>query len=57
MHDKKILHRDIKCENLLMTKNCDIKLGDFGLAKSLGSYTDFVGEIAGTPYYLPPEII
>lgn len=32
-HDKKTLHRDLKCQNLFLTKNHMVKIGDFGIAK------------------------
>lgn len=56
IHDRKILHRDIKCQNIFMMKNGMIKMGDFGIAKILDHTTQFSKTAIGTPYYLSPEI-
>lgn len=56
-HDRKILHRDLKAQNIFLTKNGIIKLGDFGIAKVLSSTVEKAVTIVGTPYYLSPEII
>ena len=55
LHKAKILHRDLKTLNIFMTKNLDIKIGDFGVAKIL-SKSGFAKTIIGTPYYLSPEL-
>ena len=57
IHDRKILHRDIKSQNIFLTKNGMVKLGDFGIAKCLNQTIDKAKTIVGTPYYLSPEII
>ena len=57
IHDKKILHRDIKSQNIFLTKNNIVKLGDFGIAKCFSNTIDKAKTIVGTPYYLSPEII
>jgi NIMA (never in mitosis gene a)-related kinase len=56
-HDRKILHRDLKAQNIFLTKNGIVKLGDFGIAKVLSSTVEKAVTIVGTPYYLSPEII
>lgn len=57
MHDKKILHRDLKSGNMFLTKNGMIKVGDFGISKSFDSTIEKAKTVIGTPYYLSPEII
>lgn len=57
VHDRKILHRDIKGQNIFLTKNNTIKLGDFGIARVLNKTQDKARTVVGTPYYLSPEII
>jgi NIMA (never in mitosis gene a)-related kinase len=57
IHDKKILHRDLKSQNIFLTKNGMAKLGDFGIAKCLDFTLEQVKTIVGTPYYLSPEIV
>ena len=57
IHDRKILHRDIKSQNIFLTKEGQVKLGDFGIAKRLDKTIDKAKTYVGTPYYLSPEII
>ncbi|XP_021075300.1 serine/threonine-protein kinase Nek5 isoform X2 [Mus pahari] len=57
IHDRKILHRDIKSQNIFLSKNGMVaKLGDFGTARSLNNSMELAQTCAGTPYYLSPEI-
>jgi NIMA (never in mitosis gene a)-related kinase len=57
VHDRKIIHRDLKCQNIFLTKDNTIKLGDFGIARVLTNTRDKAKTMVGTPYYLSPEII
>ncbi|KAF3545061.1 hypothetical protein DY000_02009650 [Brassica cretica] len=52
-----MIHRDIKSTNILLDKNFQAKLGDFGLSRSfpVGSETHVSTNIAGSPGYLDPE--
>ncbi|XP_041349049.1 serine/threonine-protein kinase Nek6-like [Gigantopelta aegis] len=56
MHSKDILHRDLKPQNIYLTKNADIKLGDLGIARVMDQGTDLLSTMAGTPCYMSPEI-
>eukprot|EP00826_Nyctotherus_ovalis_P009158 TRINITY_DN12406_c0_g2_i3.p1 TRINITY_DN12406_c0_g2~~TRINITY_DN12406_c0_g2_i3.p1 ORF type:complete len:723 (-),score=237.47 TRINITY_DN12406_c0_g2_i3:107-2275(-) len=57
VHDRKILHRDIKAQNVFLTSTNRCLLGDFGIAKILSNTRGFTRTMVGTPYYLSPEII
>ncbi|KAG7277518.1 hypothetical protein CRUP_030680, partial [Coryphaenoides rupestris] len=57
VHDRKILHRDIKSQNIFLTKNGTVQLGDFGIARVLNSTVELARTCIGTPYYLSPEIL
>jgi NIMA (never in mitosis gene a)-related kinase len=56
VHDRKILHRDLKTQNIFLTKKDLIKLGDFGIARVLHNTNELAKTAIGTPYYLSPEI-
>ncbi|XP_073500192.1 serine/threonine-protein kinase Nek1 isoform X2 [Phyllobates terribilis] len=56
VHHRKILHRDIKSQNIFLTKSGTIQLGDFGIARVLNSTIELARTCIGTPYYLSPEI-
>ena len=57
IHEHKIIHRDLKTQNIFITKKKEIKLGDFGIAKNLKKTLDKAHTIIGTPYYFSPELI
>jgi NIMA (never in mitosis gene a)-related kinase len=56
IHDRKILHRDIKPDNIFLMASKIIKLGDFGVAKVLSNTLACAETQTGTPYYTSPEI-
>ncbi|XP_040912645.1 serine/threonine-protein kinase Nek5-like isoform X2 [Toxotes jaculatrix] len=57
IHDRKILHRDIKSQNIFLTnRGMKAKLGDFGIARMLNNTMELARTCVGTPYYLSPEI-
>jgi len=56
LHDRKILHRDLKTQNVFLTSGNWVKLGDFGLSTVLDSTMAQAQSRVGTPYYMSPEI-
>lgn len=58
LHQQGVIHRDIKCANILMTKDRRVKLSDFGVSvrKRFETTTENL-EVVGTPYWMAPEII
>ncbi|KAA6373300.1 MAG: putative Serine/threonine-protein kinase [Streblomastix strix] len=57
LHENKVIHRDIKAGNLLITANGDIKLADFGVSASLKMTFDNRKTAIGSPYWMAPEVI
>ena len=57
IHGKHIIHRDLKSQNIFLTKTGLVKLGDFGIAKNLNCTWQKAKTMIGTPYYLSPEIV
>lgn len=67
-HERNVLHRDLKCSNVVVTPEGRIKILDFGLAKRMEGVADAAtlsnvspltqaGSIAGTLHYLAPEVL
>lgn len=55
-HKNKIIHRDIKPQNILLTESGDVKVADFGIARALGGVsTTSTNVIVGSALYLSPE--
>jgi len=57
LHQKKIIHRDLKLGNLLIGKNTEIKVADFGLAAKIEQDGERRRTICGTPNYIAPEVL
>ena len=56
LHQKKLIHRDMKCENILLTKDNIAKLSDLGISRLLIG-NELAKTSVGTPYYISPEIL
>lgn len=56
LHSHKIVHRDMKLPNLLVTGDMRVKIADFGLATQLKTTTEKHMTMCGTPNYMPPEV-
>ncbi|XP_012478103.1 mitogen-activated protein kinase homolog NTF3 [Gossypium raimondii] len=57
LHSANILHRDLKPGNLLINANCDLKICDFGLARTSNAKGQFMTEYVVTRWYRAPELL
>jgi serine/threonine protein kinase len=56
IHSRGFVHRDLKTQNILLDKNLDMKMCDFGLTKLKSELNSGSGQFAGTPCYMAPEL-
>ncbi|KAI8819690.1 kinase-like domain-containing protein [Fimicolochytrium jonesii] len=56
-HDNRVLHRDLKPQNLLINQNKDLKLGDFGLARAFGIPVNTFSNEVVTLWYRAPDVL
>ena len=56
-HEKGVSHRDLKPENVLVDKEDDVKVIDFGLSKYLDRNIRSFKSRVGTPSYMAPEVV
>ena len=56
LHDMNIMHRDLKSENIFLTKRMQCKIGDMNVSKILTNKNMLLHTQTGTPYYASPEI-
>ncbi|WP_051102561.1 serine/threonine-protein kinase [Parafrankia elaeagni] len=56
-HDRGVLHRDVKADNILFAADGTVKVGDFGIAKLFEGSAATVSKVVGTPIYMAPEQI
>lgn len=56
IHGRKVIHRDLKTQNIFLTGNNTVKLGDFGISKVLENTNGLAMTVVGTPYYMSPEV-
>ena len=57
LHFNKVVHGDLKPENVLMSARGQVTLSDFGCSKVLGSGNEYLEKCQGTPAFLAPEMM
>ncbi|KAJ8044252.1 Mitogen-activated protein kinase 7 [Holothuria leucospilota] len=62
IHSANVIHRDLKPSNLLVNENCELKIGDFGMARGVSSKFDaqkklFMTQYVATRWYRAPELL
>lgn len=56
-HDNRVLHRDLKPQNLLISKRGELKIGDFGLARAFGVPVNTFSNEVVTLWYRAPDVL
>jgi len=57
LHSNRVIHRDMKPQNILIGAHGRVKLCDFGFARVMSPTTVFLSSIKGTPLYMAPELV
>ncbi|XP_067909323.1 STE20-like serine/threonine-protein kinase isoform X2 [Heterodontus francisci] len=57
LHDNKVIHRDLKAGNILLTMDGDVKLADFGVSAKNSRTLQRRDSFIGTPYWMAPEVV
>ncbi|XP_073478164.1 uncharacterized protein [Aquarana catesbeiana] len=57
LHSHKIIHRDLKAGNILLTQHGDIRLADFGVSAVNNQVLQRRSSFIGTPYWMAPEVV